>query len=271
MLNDPPSQSPAPRKTPAPQKTPSRQQVMLHIPSVRPYITYVLIGVYILLYVAALAVPNIVPANSIELPDVLLNGQYHRLATAMFLHIHLVHVLVVVLILYLFGTWQERIFGHSRFIAIYLLGGLAGSVLAALLLALTGDSVTFVIGASSATAAMLGAELMYLYQHRRLLGERGRSRRNRVLLFSAINLLVGVMYAAGDLNTVAAWSPLAGGIGGGVLGWFVTPFFNLMKHPDHPDAIRADDINPLSRRYNVLLIYISVLLVLLIVAAQIAR
>jgi rhomboid protease GluP len=276
MLNDPPSQQPPPRKTPATKNPqPQRQQVMLHIPSVRPYATYLLIGVYVVLYVAALAVNNLVPANSIELPDVLLYGQYHRLATAMFIHTNLVHVLVTVLTLYLFGTWQERIFGHTRFAAIYLLGGLAGSVLAALLLALTRDSATFVIGASAATTAMLGAELAYLYQHRRLLGERGRSRRYRVLMFGAINLLVGVMYSAGDgaagMLVLAAWSPVAGVIAGGVLGWFVAPFFNLMKHPDRPDAIRADDINPLNRRYNVFLIYISVLLVILIAATQMAK
>ncbi|MFN8376487.1 MAG: rhomboid family intramembrane serine protease [Anaerolineae bacterium] len=63
--------------------------------------------------------------NSTELSDVLLYGQYHRLATSLFIHNRLVHLLVVLFVLYTFGAWQERIFGHVRFIAIYLLGDLA--------------------------------------------------------------------------------------------------------------------------------------------------
>ncbi len=276
MLNDPPSQTPRPpRKDAAPKSEQPRQQVMLHIPAVKPYATYVLVGVYVLLFVAALASPTILQNNSVELPDVLMYGQYHRLATSLFLHSNLVHLLVVLFILYTFGAWQERIFGHLRFVAIYLLGGLTGMVLAALLLALTRDMVTAVVGSSSAVGAMLGAEVSYLYQHRRLLGEKGRHRRNRVLMFSVINLLVGILYSAGDTaalpTTLAAWSPIGGVIGGAVLGWYLAPFFNLTKHPDHPEAIRAEDINPLNRRTTFVLIYISVLLALLIVATLLVR
>jgi rhomboid protease GluP len=276
MLNDPPSQpTRPPNKDAAAKSDAPRQQVMLHIPAVRPFVTYTLIGVYVLLFVAALSSPTILPANNVELADVVMYGQYLRLATGMFLHSNLVHLLVVLFILYTFGTWQERIFGHVRFIAIYLLGGLGGMVLAVLLLALTGDLVGTVIGASSAVGAMLGAELSYLYQHRRLLGARGRDRRNRVLLFSVINLLVGVMYSSGVLaglpTTLAAWSPIGGVVAGLVLGWYLAPFFNLTKHPNHPGAIRAEDINPLNRRTTVVLIYISVLLVLLIISTWLVR
>lgn len=277
MLNDPPSETPRPprKETPPPKSEQSRQQVMLHIPAVKSYATYVLLAVYVLLFVTALASPMLVQQNSVELPDVLIYGQYHRLATSMFLHVNLAHLLVVLFTLYTFGAWQERIFGHMRFVAIYLLGGITGMVMAALLLALTSDTVSAVIGSSAAVGAMLGAELTYLYQHRRLLGDKGRSRRNRVALFSVINLLVGVMYSAGESGglpmTLAAWSPIGGIIGGAVLGWFLAPFFNLSKHPDRPGAIRADDINPLNRRTTFVLIYVSVLLVLLIAATLMVR
>jgi rhomboid protease GluP len=275
MLNDPPSQPQPPNKNVAAKSDTSRQQVMLHIPSVRPYATYTLIAVYVVLFITALASPAVVQTSHVELTDVAIYGQYLRLLTGMFLHTNLAHLLVILFILYTFGTWQERIFGHLRFIAIYLLGGLGGMVSAVLLLALTRDSVGAVIGASAAVSAMLAAEMSYLYQHRRLLGARGRERRNRVLLFSAINLMVGVIYSTGDTlgmpTTLAAWSPLGGVVAGGVLGWFLAPFFNLTKHPNHPGAIRAEDINPLNRRTTVVLIYISVLLVLLIVATWLVR
>jgi rhomboid protease GluP len=275
MLNDPPSQPQPPNKGAAPKSDAPRQQVMLHIPSVRPYATYTLIAAYVVLFITVLASPNVLQTSNVELNDVTMYGQYLRLVTGMFLHTNLAHLLVNLFILYTFGTWQERIFGHVRFIAIYLLGGLGGMVLAVLLLALTRDSVSTVIGASSAVGAMLAAEMSYLYQHRRLLGARGRDRRNRVLLFSAINLMVGVIYSTGDTlglpTTLAAWSPIGGVVAGGVLGAFLAPFFNLTKHPNHPGAIRAEDINPLNRRTTVVLIYISVLLVLLIAATWLGR
>ncbi|MFN8376486.1 MAG: hypothetical protein U0694_26900 [Anaerolineae bacterium] len=77
-----------------------------------------------------------------------------------------------------------------------------------LLLALTHDTIGTVVGASAAVAAMLSAEMAYLYQHRKLLGNKGRDRSQRILLFSAINLLVGVMYSAGTPTACRRrWQP----------------------------------------------------------------
>ncbi|NWF70130.1 MAG: rhomboid family intramembrane serine protease [Chloroflexi bacterium] len=277
MLNDSPSAPPPPKNDSAAKKAEikgekTRQQVTLHIPAVRPFATYTLLVVYVLLFVAAGASPGLLGQNAITAPDVLLYGQYHRLATGMFLHVHVVHLLVVLVTVYIFGTAQERIFGHVRFTLIYLLGGLAGMVLAALLLALTGDIVNGVVGASAAVCAMLAADFAYVYQHRFLFGERGRAKRGRLLLFGAVNLVVGFMYGTGgNIGTLGAWYALGGVLGGGALGWFIAPFFNLTKDPKHPGDIRAEDINPLNRRYQIVIFYVSALLALLIVGTVIAR
>src|SRR5690606_30425031 len=112
--------------------------------------------------------------------EVLVQGQYHRLFTAMFLHAGLLHIFFNMYALYLFGSILEPLFGHLRFIIIYLLGGLTGSVLSVVLgdpnppfaqMVFAGASV----GASGAVFAIFGAEMVFIYRHRALLGERGRA------------------------------------------------------------------------------------------------
>ena len=55
-------------------------------------------------------------------------GEYWRLMTATFLHIGLLHLLLNAWALYLFGPLIERHFGAVRFVVIYLVAGLGGSI-----------------------------------------------------------------------------------------------------------------------------------------------
>ncbi|HEU0225544.1 MAG TPA: rhomboid family intramembrane serine protease [Steroidobacteraceae bacterium] len=56
------------------------------------------------------------------------DGEWWRLGTAMFLHFGLMHLLVNMWVLYAQGRLAERLFGSARFLALYLLSGLAGGV-----------------------------------------------------------------------------------------------------------------------------------------------
>jgi membrane associated rhomboid family serine protease len=81
------------------------------------------------------------------------------IVTSMFVHADLWHILGNMVTLYFFGTYLTTLVGETKFLAIYLLGGLVGGVLYMLvaLYAPWGNPDTSVIGASGAVFAIGGA------------------------------------------------------------------------------------------------------------------
>ena len=77
--------------------------------------------------------------------------------SAMFLHANVLAVAFNMLFLAIFGATLEDTLGRLRFLAFYLLGGLAALALA---IAVGPDSVTPTLGASGAIAAVLGAYIL---------------------------------------------------------------------------------------------------------------
>lgn len=55
-------------------------------------------------------------------------GGYYRMITAMFLHFGVIHLAFNMVVLWMFGRVLERDLGPARFLAAYMLSGLAGSV-----------------------------------------------------------------------------------------------------------------------------------------------
>jgi len=87
-------------------------------------------------------------------------GERYRLFTAMFLHFGLLHLLFNMYALWNLGPPLEAVFGLLRFLALYLLSGLAGNLLTWLRDARATDSVPAVsAGASGAVFGLLGAYL----------------------------------------------------------------------------------------------------------------
>ncbi len=77
--------------------------------------------------------------------------------SAMFLHGNLMHLLVNLLFLWIFGANVEDRLGHARYLGFYLGGGLIATYAFALLNA---SAVVPMVGASGAIAAVLGAYLI---------------------------------------------------------------------------------------------------------------
>src|SRR5262245_49450215 len=97
MENNPPPRKrhplerpPEPRTEPNPEEQAQRQRVTLHIPSVKPYATYTLIAINVLIFVIRAFSPDLDEQiflwGANHAPDVLLKGEYYRLFTSMFLH-----------------------------------------------------------------------------------------------------------------------------------------------------------------------------------------
>lgn len=78
-------------------------------------------------------------------------NEYWRLITYMFLHAHISHLLVNLFGLFWFGRIAENIFGTSRFLAIFLVGGMLSGVAHVLL------SDVPAVGASGGVMAIFGA------------------------------------------------------------------------------------------------------------------
>jgi len=61
-------------------------------------------------------------------PDIAIKHEYWRLLAAMFLHQGLFHVGINMLSLYFIGSVFEEVAGRGKFLALYLVSGLAGNV-----------------------------------------------------------------------------------------------------------------------------------------------
>ena len=85
-----------------------------------------------------------------------LEGEYYRFFTAMFLHGNLQHLAFNMYSLYALGSNLERMMSKWKYISLYLVAGLGGSYLSHLMM---GDIVS--VGASGAIFGLLGALIGY--------------------------------------------------------------------------------------------------------------
>ncbi len=138
-----------------------------------PPVTLTLVGLLTLIFggeltVGALASPAaIVAAGALEASAVAA-GQYWRLLSATFLHGSPDHLIGNLIALYILGLLCERAFGGGQFFVLYVLSGLAGSLLS--VLGNPGPSV----GASGAIFMLQGAAIVLVRRHRERLLLRDR-------------------------------------------------------------------------------------------------
>lgn len=118
-----------------------------------PVVTYTLMGITSLFYLIGM-IPGIGDAVQFYLA---FNGQLAyvqpwRLLTVTLVHASIWHIVLNMLALWALGRSLEPLLGRWRFLALYLLSALGGSVLTALL-----APTTWVVGASGAVWGLLGA------------------------------------------------------------------------------------------------------------------
>ncbi|HEY3844482.1 MAG TPA: rhomboid family intramembrane serine protease [Acidimicrobiales bacterium] len=105
--------------------------------------------------------------------------QYYRLVTAMFLHLNFLHIAFNMIALVIVGPAVEVMLGKTRFVTLYLLAGLGGSVASYLL----SSASEFGAGASGAIFGVMGAYVILAQRRRQPLGQ--------VVALIAINLVIG--------------------------------------------------------------------------------
>jgi len=132
--------------------------------------TYILIA----LNIAAYLYTSIAGGNFVQTADSMVlqwgqvnafvfDGWYWQLFTSMFVHDTIIHLGGNLLFLLVFGLRCEEMFSLPEYLAVYLLGGLAGNVLSLVM------GPNFIsVGASGAIFALFGAAVIY---DRRRLGQ----------------------------------------------------------------------------------------------------
>ncbi len=128
------------------------------------------------------------------------NGEYYRLTTATFLHANLTHLLLNMFGLWIIGTQLEPVLGRIRFVVLYLLAGIGGSVA----YYVVGDPAVPALGASTAVFGLFGAAFV-------IARSRGGDTRT-ILVLIGINLLFGFVVPGID-----NWGHLGGLVTGGMV------------------------------------------------------
>lgn len=163
----------------------------------RPTVTLTLIGTCVALFLLSRAVPT-VTRTLIFAPIIGWHEPYRFLTTA-FLHANFLHIAVNMYALWIVGPYLEQMLGRWRFLALYLVSALGGSV-AVLVLAdpQTVAWVTPVVGASGAVFGAFAAILMVLRRT-------GRDA-SQILILILINLVLGFVVAG------ISWQAHLGGL-----------------------------------------------------------
>ena len=239
---------------PAPATPPSdAQRRPLRIPLSRPRWVYGFLGINIVVWLLmTLAGGSEDTAVLIQfganVPRLVAQGEYWRLFTANFLHIGIPHLLFNSLALYALGPEAEALFGSPRFVSIYLLSGLSGSILSFSLHA-GGLSA----GASTAIFGLIGALVAFFIRNRKHFGDIWRRRLNNYLVLAALNLYIG--FSVPGIDNLGHIGGFAGGL---TLGWLLCPFYAVEVEADQP---RVVDRNSLRAEWMGLALFVVLLVV----------
>lgn len=165
-----------------------------------PYITYALIFINILLYIFSIILNDF---NNMFLldPTMIRSGEYYRLITCIFMHGGIIHLLCNMYCLFVIGPQVESFFGKFKFLLIYLLSGLMGSMLSLVL------TNTYSLGASGAIFGLLGAIVYFGYHYRVYLGQVLRS---QIIPLIILNLFLG--FVISGIDNAAHIGGLIGGV-----------------------------------------------------------
>jgi rhomboid protease GluP len=227
---------------------PQPQQVSVPLPLKRPVVTWGLLGIIAVVFLLETLAggstnTGVLIRMGAKVTPLIAAGQYWRLFTAMFLHIGLMHVFFNGYALVVLGTELERLLGWGRFLAIYLLSGLAGN------LASYAFNPNLAAGASGAIFGLIGALGAFFFRYRERLGTWGRARLGNILFLVVINLAFGFLYPG--IDNLAHLGGLVCGIG---LGWALAPRYEF-----DPIGRRMVDRNEIGRYWPALALVAAIL------------
>ncbi|WP_339228125.1 rhomboid family intramembrane serine protease [Oceanobacillus sp. FSL K6-2867] len=180
----------------------------------KPYFTYLLIAINIFLFIllemkgGSTSIDTLIEMGAKYNPSII-DGEWWRIVSSMFLHIGFLHLLMNMLAVYYLGTAIERIFGRSRFLFIYFLAGIGGG------LASFAFTTHVSAGASGAIFGLFGALLFFGIIYKRIFFQTMGS---NILIILLINVVLGFSIEQIDMGAH---------IGGLIAGFLASAIIHL--------------------------------------------
>lgn len=171
-----------------------------------PYlITYALIALNVLVFLAMCATGVSFTSPTIQdvynwggdfAPATIGAHQYWRLLTSTFVHFGIIHIGLNMYVLYQIGPFIEKFFGRARYLVIYFLAGLFGSMVSVFV-----HPQAVGAGASGAIFGLYGAVFGFLLMNRRTLNPAfTNSIGKSAAIFVLYNVFFGAMHGTTDLS-----------------------------------------------------------------------
>lgn len=189
----------------------------------KPFLTYILVAINLIMFLLL----ELVGSGSTDLSTLIkfgakyntaiLEGDWWRFITPMFLHIGFLHLVMNTLALYYLGMSVERIYGSWRFLIIYFAAGITGGI------ASFAFTTQVSAGASGAIFGCFGALLYFGVAHPSLFI---RSMGWNVFVVLAINLAFGFLVPMVDNSAHI----------GGLIGGFLASA--IVHLPNHKKSLR---------------------------------
>lgn len=182
----------------------------------KPALTYFLIVANVIMFFLLEAnggstnIENLIRFGAKFNPNII-NGEWWRIISSMFLHIGIFHLFMNMFALYYLGTVVERIYGSWRFIIIYFFAGIGGGI--------TSFAFSFNVsaGASGAIFGLFGALLFFGLIHKKIFFQTmGRG----IITIIVINIVFGILVPQIDMGAH---------LGGLIAGFLTSAFVHLPR------------------------------------------
>jgi len=201
---------------------------MRRLPPVTVAILMVLVVIFLAeVRVGALASREAIVAMGALARERVVAGEYWRLLTAPWLHGGVDHLVGNGIALFILGMLCEAAFGRAQFVLLYVLSGLAGSVVS--LAVSVGPSV----GASGAIFGLQGAAIMLFRLHRDRLLVRDRRVGFVLLVWAIYTIAAGLMQPFIDNG-----AHIGGALGGALIARRLHPVVLSPLPPERAAALR---------------------------------
>ncbi len=122
--------------------------------------------------------------------DYVTSGEWYRLFSCIFIHASILHLLLNMYALYIIGSQMESYIGKIKFLTVFIVSGLIGSLSSVIF------STHVSVGASGAIFGVLGALLYFAYHYRLILGN---SLKHDIIPVIIVNLLIGFLIPGVDI------------------------------------------------------------------------
>jgi rhomboid protease GluP len=195
--------------------TPPLQVAPRRIPAT--FFVWVLTAINVLVWIAMELVGSSTSTQTLiafgaKVNALIARGEYWRLITPIFIHIGLMHLLFNSFALLSFGRLAEAIFGHARFLAIYLVSGITGVAFSYFF------SRSLSAGASGAIFGISGALVVFFFVNRRVPAISAQNQLTSMLLVLGFNAFYGFVQPGID-----NWGHTGGVTAGIALAVWLTP------------------------------------------------